>query len=73
MKRLYRENSNGTKELIGYDYDGIIIDIDYTDSRSYYNPWRKDGYLVQQLKPILGWCFFETLKEAKEYINKYLK
>lgn len=73
MKRIYRENSNGTREVIGYDYEGVMIEVNYSDSRSYYNPWRKDGYLVPQLKEILGWCYFETLKVAKEYIDKYLR
>lgn len=73
MKRLYRENSNGTKELTGYDYDGVIIELDYKDSRSFYNPYRRYGYLVPQLREILGYWWFETLREAKENIDKYLK
>lgn len=73
MKRIYRELASGGKELLGYDYEGTFIELDWIECNSLYNPWRRYGYLVEELRPILGYCWFETLKEAKEYIDKYLK
>ena len=73
MKRLYQEYANGSKELKGYDYEGVIIEIDWSECNSYYNPWKRDGYLVPQLKELGKTYWFETLKQAKESINQYLK
>ena len=73
MKRLYDTHQNGTKELKGYDYNGIIIDVDYAFStRSYLGQWIRSGYRVEKLKEIGKPSWFQTLKEAKEYIDKYL-
>lgn len=70
LKRIYEEYSNRRKELIGYDYNGIIIEVDYSESNSYSNPWKKDGYIIPILKKLGKASYFETLKEAKEYIDK---
>ena len=71
MKKIYEEDEN-EKKLIGYDYNGIKIEIDYTESNSYYHPWKRCGYLVPQLKEVGKASWHETLKEAKEWIDKYI-
>lgn len=72
MKKIYKEEDNGTKTLVAYDYNGVVIELDYTESNSYYHPWKRDGYIVPKLKEVGKASWHETLKEAKEWIDKYL-
>ena len=73
MKKIYQHSYvYDTDELVAWEYKGYRIELDYTECRSYLNPWRRCGYIVPALKEIgvTSWC--ETLKEAKEMIDKYL-
>ena len=73
MKRVYEERSYG-KELVGYDYEGIFIErrIDFDGSKGLYGVERVD-YICEELRPVLNFCSFDTLKECKMYIDEYLK
>lgn len=66
MKKIYE---NG--DLVGWNYKGILIKINYYDI-TYYGNWHKD-YIVDKLANIGKASRFETLKECKEYIDKYIE
>lgn len=69
MKKIYKEYSYG-KQLEGYDYNGVVISINYYDVTRRGN-WHKD-YVVPELKEKGLASRFETLKEAKAYIDEKL-
>lgn len=72
MKRIYKEFSYG-KELWGYDYNGTLIEIEneFNGTRGLSGSVKK-WYRCNELK-INGYAScFDTLKECKEYIDKYL-
>lgn len=70
MKRIYDTRSYG-KELIGYEYNGYYIYIEETLTRGSYGNSKK-WYHCDNLKEINKASCFDTLKECKEYIDKYL-
>lgn len=65
MKKIYEY---GKEELVGWDYKGIRIDINYYDITASGN-WHKD-YYVSMLKLLGKPCRFDTLKEAKIAIDE---
>lgn len=65
MKRIYKEYSYG-KELVGYDYKGIIIEIEEEFLGGLYGNTKKWYHINLNGKPL---CF-GLLKECKEYIDK---
>lgn len=64
-KRIYLND-----ELIGYKCEKANIEIYWYDITPSGN-WHKD-YIVPELKKIGKASRFETLKEAKQYIEMYL-
>lgn len=66
-KRIYEKDGVTLK---GYECDKVFIKVEYYDVTSYGN-WHKD-YVVDELKEKGYASRFETLKEAKEYIERYL-
>ena len=68
-ERIYEERSYG-KELVGYKCQKAFIEINTYDVTTRGN-FHKD-YIVEELNKIGKASRFDTLKEAKQNIEKYL-
>lgn len=68
-KKIYEKRSYG-RELIGYKCEKAFIEINTYDVTARGN-FHKD-YIVKELNKIGKASRFDTLKEAKESIEKYL-
>ena len=68
-ERVYKDLGYG-KELVAYKSNDVLIEIYNYDITANGN-FHKD-YIVPKLKELGYASRFETLKEAKEYIERYI-